>query len=349
MQRKGFAIVIAVLFITLLSAPVFGAGQAEGGAEGEEPVRIGFAAHSIELGALFGQLREGFTNTLDEQGLNYTLTQGAPDSSEEHGQFLRILENMATQELDYVVVGPTSLDLNEPGLMSIADSGAKLVMTDYVPPEDGVPYDDDVLTWVVYSHTTMGKNAGRDVANKMKSEGITEPRVVMLWGPAASEISQQRGEGVLAGFNEVDGIEPEIVYEAHADFRRDLSYQETERAIAAYDFDVIVGLNSYMSVSASEALKANGMIDEVTVVGMGGIVDELQGIALGEIHSVPFRDPRYMGKLAADAILAHLDGDMSDIPEVSYTEMPVLNTVEDIREVVPKPMFDVDAFMAEQE
>lgn len=349
MQRKGLVIVIAALLVTLLTSPVFAAGQAEGGGQDEEPVRIGFAAHSIELGALFGQLREGFTETLDDAGLDYKLTQGAPDSSEDHEQFLRILENMATQQLDYVVVGPTSLELNEPGLMSVVNSGAKLVMTDYVPPEDGAPYDDDVLTWVVYSHTEMGENAGRCVANKMKSEDITEPRVVMLWGPAASEISQQRGEGFLAGFDEVEGVEPEIVYEAHADFRRDLAYQETERAIAAYDFDVIVGLNSYMSVSASEALKANDMLDEVTVVGMGGIVDELQGVALGEIHCVPFRDPRHMGLLAAEAILAHLDGDMSDIPEVSYTEMPVMNTVEDIREDVPKAMFDVDAFMEEQE
>ncbi|BBI59997.1 hypothetical protein HSBAA_13030 [Vreelandella sulfidaeris] len=43
----------------------------------DEPVEIGFAAHSIDLGAIFGQLREGFREHLDEAGLEYEFYQAA--------------------------------------------------------------------------------------------------------------------------------------------------------------------------------------------------------------------------------------------------------------------------------
>lgn len=339
MRTKVLAL---VCILALATTGLFAQGASE-----SKKVRIGFAAHSIELGALFGQLREGFVETLNEAGLDFELIQGAPANSGDHGGMLQILENMATLGLDYVVVGPTSLELNEPGLMAIAQSGAKLIMTDYVPPEEGVPYDDAVLTWVVYSHHEMGYKAGKWLMDTFKAEGVSNPRVVMLWGPAASEISQQRGQGVLDAFDD-SGLSYSIVYEAYADFRRDLAYTEAERAIAAYDFDAIVGLNSYTAVSAMEAAKANNVLDKVKVVGMGGIVDELQAIAVGEIGAAPFRDPRSMGRLAAEALLAHWEGRPEEIIPISYCDMPVVHDVDTIRQYVPKEMFDVDAFMATQ-
>ena len=81
----------------------------------DREIRIGFAAHSIDLQALFGQLREGFKNHLSEAGLKYTLFEAAPDTSSNHAQMVQKLEDFATLQLDYVLVGPTSLDLNEPG------------------------------------------------------------------------------------------------------------------------------------------------------------------------------------------------------------------------------------------
>jgi ABC-type sugar transport system substrate-binding protein len=311
----------------------------------DRTVKIGFAAHSIDLQALFGQLREGFRGTLDAAGVKYEYSEAAPNASSDHAGMLGILENMATQQLDYVVVGPTSLELNEPGLRLIAESGAKLLMTDYVRPEEGVSYDDSVLNWVVYSHTEMGFKAGEWLGDKMRALGKKNPKVVMLWGPAASEISDQRGNGALEGMRSHADLDFEVVYEANADFDRRLAYDETERALAAYDFDAMMCLNSYMSVSASNALKANNRAGDIVVCGMGGTIDELQGIALGEIGVAPFRDPRSMGKASADALIKHLTGREGEIEKTVYADIPVLDNAYRIRKTVPKEMFDVTAFL----
>lgn len=314
----------------------------------DRTVRIGFAAHSIDLQALFGQLREGFRQHLDDAGLSYEFFEAAPETSSNHAQMVGILENMATLELDYLVVGPTSLDLNEPGLTAVAESGAKLLMTDYERPEAGVPYDDAVLNWVVYSHDEMGFKAGEWLGDRLRARGIMQPRVVVLWGPAASEISLARGEGALRGLSSHEDLKYEVVYEANADFDRQRAYEETERAVAAYDFDAIIGLNSYMAVSAKDALLANGRLDDITVVGMGGTIDELQAVALGEIGVAPFRDPRSMGRASADALLLHLTGREDDIQKTVYANIPVLDNAYRIRKSVPAEMFDVVTFLGEQ-
>ena len=311
-------------------------------------IRVGFAAHSIELGALFGQLREGFQAHLDAAGVQYEFFEAAPNASSDHPGMLRILEDMASLGLDYLLVGPTSLQLNEPGLQTVAESGTKLLMTDYTRPEEGVPYDDAVLNWVVYSHSEMGFKSGEWLGDELRARGILEPRLVVLWGPAASEISEDRGQGALEGLASHGDLTPEIVYEAHADFDRQKAYDETERALAAYDFDAVIGLNSYMAVSAKNAVQAAGMLDDIVIVGMGGTVDELQAVALREIGCAPFRDPRAMGRASATALIQHLTGREAEIQKTVYSDIPVLDSAYRIRKTVAPEMFDVIAFLGEQ-
>ena len=314
----------------------------------DREIRIGFAAHSIELGALFGQLREGFRAYLDNAGVSYEFFQAAPNASSDHAGMLRILEDMATLELDYLLVGPTSLQLNEPGLETVAAAGTKLLMTDYTRPEEGVPYDDAVLNWVVYSHSEMGFKSGEWLGDELRARGILEPKIVVLWGPAASEISEDRGQGALKGLGSHTDLTPEIVYEAHADFDRQKAYDETERALAAYDFDAVIGLNSYMAVSAKNAVQAAGKLDDIVVVGMGGTVDELQAVALREIGCAPFRDPRAMGRASATALIQHLTGQEDAIQKTVYSDIPVLDNAYRIRHTVAPEMFDVVEFLNQQ-
>ena len=115
--RSGIAAVAAAAAVGLL-APNSADAQMN---IPDREIRIGFAAHSIDLQALFGQLREGFKAHLEAAGLNYTLYEAAPDTSSNHAQMVQNLENFATLQLDYVLVGPTGLELNEPGLMAVRE------------------------------------------------------------------------------------------------------------------------------------------------------------------------------------------------------------------------------------
>jgi ABC-type sugar transport system substrate-binding protein len=229
--------------------------------------------------------------------------------------------------------------------MTFAQNAGYLVMTDYERPQGGVPYDDKVLTWVVYRHGEMGFKAGDWLADHMRAKGKFEPRIVILWGPSASSISRDRGNGVLQGLREATDLKLNVVYEAFADFNRDIAYTETERAIRAYDFDAIIGMNSATAVAAKNALAANGKLEGVTVVGMGGTVEELEAVALREVGVAPYRDPPSMGRSCAEAILLHMSNRAAEIQPTYYANIPVLDSAYRIRKEVPTAMFDVNAFL----
>ena len=178
----------------------------------DRTIRVGFAAHSIELGALFGQLREGFRAHLDAAGVKYEFFQAAPDASSDHAGMLRILEDMAALGLDYLVVGPTSLQLNEPGLETVAAAGTKLLMTDYTRPDEGFRMTTRCSTgW----STPTARWASSPGSGWATSCGRVErsSRTSSCLGPAASEISEQRGQGALKGLGSHADLKPEDVCE----------------------------------------------------------------------------------------------------------------------------------------
>lgn len=318
-------------------------------AQDDDPVRIGFVSHQHDITDLFGQLEIGFRERLDEAGIEYEMFQAAPTASNRHDEMLRILENMANLNLDYMVFGPSSLEQNTPGLNMVADAGTKLLMVDYEPdPEAEFPFEDDVLNWSVYNHGEMGEATGRWIAEHFKSQGKDSAKIIMIWGPVASEISQARGNGVLRGMEETEGFSPEIIYEGYGDFQREKAYNEVERAIIAYpDVEAIVAMNSVMALGSMSALEAEGRLDDVLVTGMGGQPDELEMVARDKIGVAVFRDPRSMGANTAQALIMDMQGKTADIPRVLYTDLRTLDSTDKIREFVPKEMLDIDAALAD--
>jgi hypothetical protein len=53
-----------------------------------------------------------------------------------------------------------------------------------------------------------------------------------------------------------------------------------------------------------------------------------------------------MGRNSAEALILDLEGRADEIEEVVYTDLFVLDSVESIREWVPKEMLDIDARLA---
>ena len=320
--------------------------EVEEAADDPDAVTIGFISHTRDITDLFGQLLVGFQDRLDEAGFAYELITGAPRASDDHEGMDRILDDLRAVSPEYLVFGPSSFELNQPRLVDLEAAGTTIIMTDYPPPDEG--FDIDPITWVIYDHYEMGQLAGYTVANDYCDRGVDNIEVALFWGPAASEISQDRGAGVIDGLEEATeecGITFEIVEEVHADFNREMAYNLAETVITANpNLDVLVGMNSNTALGIMEALSAGGQLDNVDIVGMGGQIDELAAICRGDVHNAPYRDPRDMGALAADALMHHHEGNLDEIPELSWTDMPVLQDCDDVFEVVPRPMLEVDDF-----
>lgn len=332
---------------TLLAASAL-ALAAAGGATAQDKLRIGFVSHQHDITDLFGQLEIGFRDRLDAEGIQYDMFQAAPSASNRHDEMLNILENMANLNLDYMVFGPSSLEQNTAGLVQVANAGTKLLMVDYEPKgQTDFPFEQAVLNWSVYNHGQMGETTGRWIADHFLAQGKDSANIIMMWGPIASEISQDRGNGVIRGMEETEGFTANIIYEAYGDFQREKAYAEIERALIAFpNVEAVVAMNSVMGLGTMSALEADGKLDDVLVTGMGGQPDELEMVARGKIGVAVFRDPRSMGANSAEALIMDQAGRTADIPRIIYTDLRTLDSVDVIREFVPKEILDIDARLA---
>jgi ABC-type sugar transport system substrate-binding protein len=311
-----------------------------------EPVSIAFVSHTRDITDLFGQLYIGFEDTLQANGVNYEITAAAPRDSSDHEGMDRILSDLISAQVDYLVFGPTSFELNQPRLVDLEKAGVKIIMTDYPPPADG--FDINPLTWVIYDHEEMGRHAGYWAGQQFCEEGKDGFQVAMFRGPAASEISQARGGGVLKGLDEATAeceIGYEFVEEVYADFNREKAFNLAETVATAHpDLDLAVGMNSNTGLGIMQSLKLQNRLQDVLVIGMGGVLDELAAICVGDVGVAPFRDPRDMGRLAAEALMLDMAGQTDQIPAVSYTAMPVIDSCEAVFANVPFAILDQPGF-----
>lgn len=310
------------------------------------PIKIGFISHTQDITDLFGQLRAGFEVTLGEAGLDYQLFASAPANSGDHQGMDRILTDLQALGMDYIVFGPTSFDINQPRLVDLENLGVKIIMTDYPPPADGA--DIDPLTWVIYDHFEMGKVVGKQAGVQLCEEGVTAAEVAIFWGPAASEISELRGAGVLAGMDEsvaTCSASYTVVNEVYTDFNRELAFNTTEGVITRNpNLKVFVGMNSNTALGIMEALTGLGKLEDRIVFGMGGQLDELTGVCNGTLAHTAFRDPRDMGRLAAEALLNDLAGNSSATPDISYTAIPLMRDCDDVYALTPVVLLEVERF-----
>lgn len=317
----------------------------EGAEASGDPVDIAFVTHTQDVTDLFGQMLIGVEETLEEEGIEYNLTAGAPPNSDAHEAMDRILSDLLAVDPDYLIASPTSYELNEPRYAELEAAGTKLVIVDVAPPEDP---QVDPLTWVNYSHVEMGRAAATTVAEQACESADGPVQVAYFWGPAASEVSLDRGEGIAAGLEETFGecgVEYQIVEEVYADFNREKAYNLMETVATAHpDLDIAFGFNSNTAMGMVEALKTAGRLQDVRVVGMGGQPNELAYLCNGELNNSVFRNPRLMGQLAVEAIVADLEGRADELEEVTYMDLTPVADCEDVFEVAPAELLDQPDF-----
>lgn len=343
---RGGRVLVLVAMVLAACRPEATVPEGAGGADTPPAVTIAVVSHTQDPADLFGQLQVGLEDTLTAAGLTYDLISGAPAASDDHEGMARILTDLQTVAPDYLVVGPSSFERNQPYLLELERAGTTIIMTDYPPP--GGTIEIDPLTWVIYDHHELGSRSVAAVAQQLCDEGRAQVEVAVFWGPPDSEISELRGSGALAALEdhrEACDLRYELTAEVTADFDRETAFGLALEVLDEHPgTEVWIGTNSSTALGISEALLTAGALEGRRVVGMGGQLDELAAICRGEIAAAAFRDPRAMGQLVAEAVLADLAGRPGEVPEVTLAELPVLTDCDAVFASVPRPMLEQEAF-----
>lgn len=316
--------------------------------DGDGPT-VHFVAFTMDITEMAGQQLAGMEAEFAEAGFDYTLNTSAPAGAEDHEGMDRILQDIATARPDYAIINPASYALVDARLGEVAEAGVTVIVGNIDPATLEDPPSLDPLTWVAVDEYGMGYVGGEWMAQEYCDEGRQNVQVIPFWGPAASEISQDRIGGALdaleEGFAEC-GIEWEVpADDIFADFDRELSFNLTETVITRHpDVDLLIGANSNTALGIMEALAAQGRLDDIDVMGNGGQLDELAAICRGDIAAAGFRDAFEMGRNMARAVMLDWEGNADEVPEVTLSDLPVTHDCDTVFEFVPIEMLDNAGF-----
>ncbi len=103
----------------------------------------------------------------------------------------------------------------------------------------------------------------------------------------------------------------------------DVAKRKAEDAITTYpDLDGFVGLFAYNPVQCFQAVKQQGKLGKIKLIGFDEDDVTLQGIKDGHIEGTVVQDPYQYGYRSVELLASILKGDHSLIPESKFIDIP---------------------------
>lgn len=186
----------------------------------------------------------------------------------------------------------------------------------------------DIVTLVQSSNTRNGMLVGQWLADKTAGK---ELKIALLSGDQGNEVGRERRLGVLAGL-----IEGQLQNQGVADFQivgqgwggwgNEGGLTAMEDILTAHpDVNVVLGENDSMLLGARNALRAQGLENDVLLVAAAdGQKEALELIKTGEYGATGLNNPALVAATAVDIAKGVIDGTMTDVPAVTYTELTVI-------------------------
>lgn len=331
----------------LLTAAILAATTAWGfQAHAQDTVDVAIVSGISDITQFDGQFSAGVKDVLEaHEGADVKVRNYAPSGGmEDEIGMDAILRDMVTLAPDYVLFIVVHWDTVQDRLVALQEAGIDLMVIEFAPENAG---DVKPFAWAITDHTESGRVTGASAAGHYCADFEDEVvQAALFHGTASSEIGINRMNGIQeafeAGLAEC-GKSVDYVQEVFANFNRELAFDFAQRvATAEPDLDIIFGANSNTALGIMEGLRITGRLDEVDVTGIGGQLEELAGICVGDILTAGVRNPRGQGQEAGKVVIAHMQGDAFD--EINYAPQTTVNNCEEIFAFYPTQMLDNPAF-----
>ncbi|MBE0478196.1 sugar ABC transporter substrate-binding protein [Candidatus Aerophobetes bacterium] len=312
---KGWLVIVLTLALIMGTTGV---------ALAQKPIVIGAVPFYLDRYDSFMLYLRETERRLKELGVDYRLITRAPaGGAKDHIGQLAIIEDMVAMGVDYLAMLPTSIEMQIPAFGHVIEAGIPLIITDYLDYIEGsdVPETDQEY-FIAYSHSDMGK-AVADYVKENYRKGV---KMAIIHG-IPGHITNERAAEHLHIANGVN-----IIYRHWADFDRAKAYAATLDVLVAHpDVEIILGMNSTMAIGVVAAVEAMGRLDDIDVIGYGGIIEELNNVALGRMITVA-RSHFHTGKAMADIIYLHSQGFKDVLRRSIRTPCLVLDSAQAIRD-----------------
>jgi autoinducer 2-binding protein LuxP len=293
-----------------------------------EPITIAVIYPSQDVSDFWLRSYLAMEARFNEIGLPFEAVQFASNM----GDFLlqsTYAEQVAQEEFDYVIFGPSELRAQQDDIRRLMDAGHTVIVLNYDTPLQDWG-DDQPLMYTTFSHLFGALNICEWVVENLGTEGT----YAMIRGIPGGIDDQRSG-----GFRDclAENSSWELAYEHYGDFVREGGFDGAQLILSAYpEVTLIHNANTAMAMGAISAVQAAGAGDRVGVTGWGGTGDEIDALINGELIATPMRMSDDVGVAMAEAIRLDVEGRRDEVPLVFLGRIDIVSGQSSPEEVQEK-------------
>ncbi len=247
-------------------------------------------------------VEKGALETAAALGLDVSV-MSPPAESDVASQIAQI-EDAIAQGVAGIALAPTDPAALAPVVDEALAAGVKVVFVDTMGSNEGVTFigTDNV--------------AGAALAAQYLCDALDDgEQVAILQGIITQSTGQARATGAAEG---LAACALEIVAELPADWDTAKALTVAEDILSGYpDLDGIFASNDNMALGALEAIKAAGLLDQITVVGYDANPNAADAVLTGELEATIAQAPYNMGKFGIESLVRLINGE--ELPPVIDT------------------------------
>ncbi|OQY08654.1 MAG: D-ribose ABC transporter substrate-binding protein, partial [Marinitoga sp. 4572_148] len=261
---------------------------------------LSLSAFSFKIGLSLSTLNNPFFVELRNGALEEAVNQGVDlivvDAQDKSYKQLNDIEDLIQQRVDLIIVNPTDSDAIVTAVEEANDAGIPIITV------DRAANGGEVVLHIASDNVAGGAMAAKYIAELLKGKG----NVVELVGIPGTSAARDRGKGFENELKKYPGLK--LISKQTANFNRAEGLTVMENLLQAYpDIDAVFAQNDEMALGAVEAIKSEGKLGKIVVVGFDAIPDAINAVKNGEMAATVAQQPSLMGKLAVEKAVGYLE------------------------------------------
>lgn len=254
------------------------------------------------------EMKKGYEEAAKKYGVDVEV-QAAKDEADLTGQ-LNLAETMLNKGYDLLSISPLSTTNLQPVLNNAKSKGTPVLNVD----DSKV----DANVFVGGDHREMGVLAAEYIHEHLKDGG----KVAQVEGQAGSPAAIQRTEGFKKAIEKYSNLQ--LVASQPGNWDRLKAQEVATNILKAHpDVKAFYANNDTMALGVVEALKNEGKLGEVIVIGTDGVPNAVQSIRNGELTATIGTFPYDMGYTAVEIGIRVLEG--QKVPDTVVTKQLIVD------------------------
>lgn len=304
-------------------------GNASGGGAGASDARLKTAFVTNQIASFWNIAKVGCEDAAKEFDVDCDVRMPAEATAVEQK---RIVEDLLAGGIQAIAISPIDAD-NQGALIEQWAARVPLITQDSDAP------DTNRLMYIGMDNYTAGRQCGELVKQALPDGG----NVMLFIGRLEQDNAKRRRQGVidvLMGRDAMGEYDPTgepisnekyTVIDTLTDQGNEAkAKQKAEDAITTYpEMNAMVGLFAYNPPACLAALKSQGKIGQIKVIGFDEADDTLQGIKDGHVQGTVVQNPYEYGYRSVEILTNLLKGNQNIIPENKFVDIPARTITKD--------------------